>query len=254
MRCKDLDRHVAVQGGVERLQHDAHAARADDSHDFVRPPAADHPIVVRRRQQLQYRGLAGRMHLRLSPSRLRNRPSADRPAAVARRGGNRGLRTKRLRWRRSLPVAGGNRRSHSSATRMPSAPRRSISARRNNSIRSGSQVVRWLFIVLPPTSLYYAGSANPDTCTGLRFLLVLGHLLLDSPHDPAPRGVNRPGVFREFFRHDLDGAPFDSGQPESVPGVLAELLANMPGGPAKHLPPVLQPQEVRIGPGCATSR
>ena len=60
VRGQDLDRHVPVQGGVEGLQHDAHSARADDAHDFIRPPAAEHPIIVRGRQQLQHRGLAGR--------------------------------------------------------------------------------------------------------------------------------------------------------------------------------------------------
>ena len=46
---KHLDRHVPIERPIKRLEHDAHATGSDDSHDFIRPQTAEHPIVIRRR-------------------------------------------------------------------------------------------------------------------------------------------------------------------------------------------------------------
>jgi hypothetical protein len=40
VRIKDLKRHVALQAGIERLQHNAHAPLSEHAHDIeVRDPA-----------------------------------------------------------------------------------------------------------------------------------------------------------------------------------------------------------------------
>ena len=49
MGRQHLDRDVPVQRGIKRLEHDAHSAGADHSHDFICPQTAEHPIVVRGR-------------------------------------------------------------------------------------------------------------------------------------------------------------------------------------------------------------
>ena len=126
VRGEDLDRHVAVQGGVEapsrrrpfrpcrrrpRL-HTSPSGRASDRRPSAPRASAPWP--------------GWRKRPRLSN---RNRPTADRREAVARLGGTLAFRTICLRWRRSFPTACGNRRSRSSAIQAQTVPRRSASDR-----------------------------------------------------------------------------------------------------------------------------
>ena len=91
MRRQHLDRNVAIQRGIERLQHDAHPTPSDHSHDFICPQTAEHPIVVRRRQQLQHRVVAGRRVVArrridrggIRPRRIRRRLLAQQRIAHA---------------------------------------------------------------------------------------------------------------------------------------------------------------------------
>ena len=50
--AEELDRYEAVEGPVVPLEHDSHPAGADDPGDLVGPEAAEHPVVVARREDL----------------------------------------------------------------------------------------------------------------------------------------------------------------------------------------------------------
>ncbi len=52
MGAEELDRHEAVERPVVPLEHDPHPAGADDPGDLVGAEAAEHPVVVARREDL----------------------------------------------------------------------------------------------------------------------------------------------------------------------------------------------------------
>ncbi len=60
MGRQHLDRDVPIERGIKRFEHDAHSARSDHSHDFIRAQTAEHAIVVRGGEELEHRGVAKR--------------------------------------------------------------------------------------------------------------------------------------------------------------------------------------------------
>ena len=54
MRRQHLDRHRAIERLVDRLEHDAHAARADDARDFIAAQPPEHRGIVRRTERVEH--------------------------------------------------------------------------------------------------------------------------------------------------------------------------------------------------------
>ena len=154
MRCQHLDRNIPIEGGIKRFEHDAHSARPDHSHDFISPHTAQHPIVIRRRQQLEHRGVAirrpvaARRRIERAGSPARESPGNGPPRSDSRTSDQMSSPAAAASsWRRQSVQSSG-------ATGMQPVPRRSTAVAgtaRSASDRMSSGCCSRTF---PPANLY----------------------------------------------------------------------------------------------------